>query len=297
MGCGRKLIPVVVRGIFPDLKYVAKEGNTAVLKQGDKDLRAAVGAEILPDTGITIEKFTDAGVILKKTEVIKFEDHRKGKEGEKTREFTIHKEIPKFRESGPIHIEVMRGTKTIVCDGKWKNRVYHKEQIIIPLHYADPGTYTVPCTNPNCWNIFEVVVKDLPEVRVPITKLTDTVLCPQCGAERYLVPRGRPVVFQCVGCDRQIALYLWTPKDITFLRKEGDTAVIKHNGKQLNVKVGEELAPGSGIKLEGFGQADGKDFIKIRTVVEVKFQVFRDGKGTDKSKGVPLQDRVFVGGE
>ncbi|MEW6356898.1 MAG: hypothetical protein AB1696_11255 [Planctomycetota bacterium] len=289
--CGRKLLPVIARD-FPDVKYVAKDGDVAVLQLGDKELRAKLGEEIMPGSGIKIERFTELGLMLAKTETIKYVNHREEGAGEQTREVIVHTEIPKFREGGSIPVEVMRGTKSLTCDGKWKNRVYHKDPIIMPLKYMEPGAHTVPCANQDCWNVFEVTVKDFPEIRIPITKLSDKVNCLQCGAERYLVPRGRPEVFQCTGCDRQIALYLWTVKDVSFLRKEGDQAVIRHKGAQIRVKIGQELAPGSGVKIEEIGQGDGGEFLRVSANVNVEYEEFEDGKGIKKSKVISLQDQI-----
>jgi len=297
LGCARKLVPVVFKD-FPDFKYVAKEGNVAVLKHGDNDLRVKKGEEVLEGSGIKLSSFELDGVVVTKTVPVVYEDHRKGQHGEKKREIVLHKKVLKFKESGPIRKEVLRNQKTITCDGKWGKRVYHTEPIIIPLPSDLPGTYRVSCTNPDCWNTFEVIVKDFPEIRCPISATSDKVLCPQCGMVRYLVPKGKPVAFECGGCDRRIRLYLWRATGVTYVRREGNAAIVAHEGKEHRVKVQQELWPKAGIKLEEFGEQDGKEFIKVFRVIEVKFTDYTaERQPVERSRSEKVTDILFKGGD
>lgn len=293
--CGRKLFPVVWDE-FPSLKYVAKTGEIASFLCDGKEISVPKGKEVVPDSGITVAGIDRDGVLLMKSLVITYQDHRPGQQGEKKRTVEVQKKIHKFREGGPIPIEVTRGTKSITCNGKGPNRVYHTEPIIVPIRADEVGVYEVPCANPDCWNTFTVTVKEHPEIRCPISTTSEQVLCPQCGCPRILEKKGRPVPFICVECERRIVPFLWKATNVKYLKREGETALVEHEGKAERVEVGKELWPRSGIYLEGFVMADGKDGIQVRTNVEVKFTEFKTGQASDVSKLVPVSDIIPIEG-
>jgi len=290
--CGRKLRPRPCIE-FLDLKYVAKKGEKAVFELKGKMILGECGNEILEGSGIWLESFEPDGVVISRKRTVRFEDHRPGHEGEREVTIKLEKRIPKARIHPPKPVTVLRGTKSIRCDGREGDKVYHSDPVDIPLHITTPGTYLISCIRPECWKSFRVTIKDFPLIRLPVSFDSDQVRCPVCGYKRLLAAAGEITQFRCVGCDRKIELYRWRPRTFSFLGVKNGKAVVIKSRKQYLSRPGEELWPGAGIVNDGTGTENGRDYLDVKHIETINFTDYRSSPPAKMSLKLPVRMRVY----
>jgi len=289
--CGTLLRFVPVTD-FPSLRYVDKQGEKAIFDLGGKRIEVERGHEIREGSKIIVDEFLPDGVMLAK--VVKINIRRGGEGGTRvvSRELRLKKLIRKYRTGEPEVIRVRRGTKTIQCNGRVGNKVYHAEPVTIELPDSYPGTYFVDCPSIDCWKRYQVVIEDFPPIRVPISEDQDELACPVCGFKRLLVQAGKPESFNCIECDRRIEAYLWTPPPMDFIGWEENEAVVMREGKVYRSKLGAEVLPGSGIINMGTEFINGREFLKVKCVKTIEFTDFRGEKEQKRSVNVTVHARI-----